>query len=119
MIPEDWKRTRVKVLFKKGDPQDIENYRPISIIPILYKICSKLLYGRLSAILCPHQNSDQAGFRPNFSAVDHLYTFVVLESKAAEWNQILWVAFVDFEQAFDAVKTCCALEGIRWLGSWA
>ena len=41
--PDQWRQTRLKVLFKKGDPRNVENYRPISILPILYKLFSKVL----------------------------------------------------------------------------
>ena len=36
-IPSSWRLTRLNVLLKKGDPQMLENYRPISILPILLK----------------------------------------------------------------------------------
>ena len=32
--PESWKETRLKVLFKKGDPRKADNYRPITMLPI-------------------------------------------------------------------------------------
>eukprot|EP00973_Karenia_brevis_P084044 11661204-Karenia_brevis.AAC.1 len=35
--PSSWSDTFITVLFKKGDPQLPGNYRPISILPILYK----------------------------------------------------------------------------------
>ena len=32
--PEAWKVARIRVLFKKGDERLLENYRPITIVPI-------------------------------------------------------------------------------------
>jgi hypothetical protein len=69
--PEEWKRTRIKVLFKKGDPQLPSNYRPISILPILYKLFSRILHQRLRKYLDPEQCVDQAVFRAGFSCEDH------------------------------------------------
>ena len=43
MPPEKWKQTVMNVLFKSGSRDLPENYRPISIIPILYKLFAKLL----------------------------------------------------------------------------
>eukprot|EP00959_Pyramimonas_sp_CCMP1952_P217989 4559103-Pyramimonas_sp.AAC.1 len=36
-VPEYWRASSIRVLFKKGDERLPENYRPICIIPILYK----------------------------------------------------------------------------------
>ena len=72
-IPADWKETRLKVLFKKGDPQMPDNYRPIPILPILHRLLSKLLCARVEDILVAEQSIDQAGLRPGYSCDDHLF----------------------------------------------
>ena len=43
-IPASWCLTRLNVLLKKGDTQMLENYKPISILPILLKLFSRVLY---------------------------------------------------------------------------
>lgn len=35
--PQSWKESRLKVLMKKGDPRCLENYRPVAILPILFR----------------------------------------------------------------------------------
>jgi hypothetical protein len=102
--PEEWKHTRIKVIFKKGDPQLPSNYRPISILPILYKLLSRILHQRLKKFLDPEQCIDQAGFRAGFSCEDHLLTLVLLYEKLTEKNLDLWMAAIDFEKAFDSVS---------------
>ena len=42
------KQANVSPIFKKDDPLDKENYRPVSILPLLSKEYEKLLYNRLS-----------------------------------------------------------------------
>ena len=44
---EAWKETRLRVLSKKGDKSNLENYRPVAILPILLKLFSRVLYGRV------------------------------------------------------------------------
>ena len=39
-IPETWRHTELLVIFKKGDPALPSNYRPISLLPMLYKLFS-------------------------------------------------------------------------------
>ena len=42
------------------------NYRPISILPILYKLFSRVLDARLKVLLSKTQSVDQAGFKKGF-----------------------------------------------------
>ena len=46
-VPAYWKRNLFKVLFKKGDTTSVDNYRPIAILPILYKLFSKTICARV------------------------------------------------------------------------
>ena len=41
--PDDWRSSQLVVVFKKGDPKMPANYRPIAILPILYKLFSRML----------------------------------------------------------------------------
>jgi len=54
--PATWKCSRLTVIFKKGNPCLPENYRPISILPILYKLFSRMVCERLSPYLVPLQS---------------------------------------------------------------
>ena len=65
-LPENWSIGEIVEIFKKKDPRMPENYRPITITPLLYKLFAKLMYSRLSPMLDKHQSMDQAGFRPNY-----------------------------------------------------
>ena len=103
MTPTTWRRTTIKVIHKSGDTRLPQNYRPISIIPLLYKLFSRLIYNRLETQLDEQQSPDQAGFRHNFSTEDHLYTMTLLQERSYEWQLPLWIATVDFKKAFDTV----------------
>ena len=61
--PDEWKKVKIKVIHKKGDVEDVSNYRPICSLPAMYKLFSTILYGRLYPMLDQHQAEDQAGFR--------------------------------------------------------
>ena len=92
--PRQWKETTISVIHKSGDPQLPSNYRPISIIPILYKLFARLLYNRLEPQLDQHQTPDQAGFRHDYSTNDHLFTTSILHERSQEWQLPLWVSAV-------------------------
>ena len=102
-VPEYWKASSIRVLFKKGDDRYPENYRPICIIPILYKLFSRVLCARIKDRLNSEQCSDQAGFRPNYSCDDHLFAITLLSEKCNEFNVPLWTATLDFKKAFDSI----------------
>ena len=92
------------MLHKSGDVRLPENYRHITVIPVLYKLFAKLLYARLQPVLDQHQSVDQAGFRNRYSTDDHLYTFGLLVEKSYEHQVSTWVAALDFRKAFDSVE---------------
>ncbi|CAE8591027.1 unnamed protein product [Polarella glacialis] len=46
-VPDGWHLARVATIFKKGDPGDCANYRPISLLNIAYNIFANLLLHRL------------------------------------------------------------------------
>ena len=64
-LPEDLKSARVIPLFKQSDRDDVNNYRPISVIPVVVKVFERIVYEQLYAYLeendtlCKHQS----GFR--------------------------------------------------------
>lgn len=89
-IPEHWRLTAIKVLFKKGDVKLPGNYRPISILSILYKVFSKVLVLRLKPVLQAARCHDQAGFREGYSCEDHLQTMAIVCEQCQEWNSVYW-----------------------------
>ena len=60
-IPDSWHEAIV-ILFKKGDPKDIKNYRPISLLSHSYNIFTRLLQTRIERTLDENQPREQAGF---------------------------------------------------------
>ena len=56
IYPNDWKMAKVtnyyKIipLFKKGIKSDPNNYRPISVIPIISKVFERIVYNQLFSL---------------------------------------------------------------------
>ena len=95
---------KIKVIYKKGDVEDVSNYRPICSLPAMYKLFSTILYRRLYPMLDQNQAEDQAGFRKTYQTTDHLATYRMLEQKCQEWGIKMWTATVDFMKAFDSIS---------------
>lgn len=103
--PDNWKRTKLVVIFKKGAPKLVkQNYRPIAILPILYTVFSRMVCDRILPALNRNQSAEQAAYRKDFSTEDHLISLTLLVEAAKEWNQPVWIGLVDFEKAFDTVE---------------
>jgi hypothetical protein len=45
----------------------------------------------------------QAGFKRGYSTIDHMFTLLALIQKQFCFNRKLYVAFIDFEKAFDSI----------------
>ena len=73
--PELLKVVKVVPIHKGGSTQDINNYRPISLLSIFDKIMEKLMHKKLYYFLEEHiiLYQNQFGFRRNNSTVLHLH----------------------------------------------
>ena len=107
IIPTDWTIGIIKVLYKnKGDINDINNYRGITLLSCLGKLFTSVINERLYNYLT-HANllgSEQAGFRAKHSTLDHIFALQVLSNYYINNNKQLYCAFVDYSKAFDFVN---------------
>ena len=69
IFPNIWKKSNVVPVHKKGDKQVVENYRPVSLLPIFGKILERLIFNSLFEFLHENNllNENQSGFRPSDS----------------------------------------------------
>ena len=102
-IPNDWTKSTITLLHKKGDKGNIGNYRPISLMSNIYKIFSKIILSRIAIALDENQPKEQAGFRSKFSTVDHIHVVRQVLQKYKEYNKEYYLGFVDFNKAFDTI----------------
>ena len=115
-IPKHFSLGIVTLLYKKGDRQDLSNYRPITLLPSMYKLFTKILTNRLTKSLDENQPREQAGFRSGFSTIDHLHSINQLIEKTNEYNIPLCLAFVDYEKAFDSIEHNAVFDSLREQG---
>ncbi|KAK4519253.1 uncharacterized protein ATC70_009485 [Mucor velutinosus] len=65
LFPASWMQTRMVLLFKKGDPELLENWRPLSLINSDAKLFTKLLANRFQKVLSQLITPYQTGFMPH------------------------------------------------------
>lgn len=95
IAPQQWCIYEIVLLYKKGDPKDISNYRTISLLSSIYKLFSSLLLSRITDKIEIMQPVEQAGFRSSFSTMDHIHIIEQLLEKCKEFNHPLYVGSVD------------------------
>ena len=72
--PDIWKRSNIIPVHKKNDKQLVENYRPISLLPIFGKIFEKIIFNKIYPFLLEERllNPKQSSFRPFDSCINQL-----------------------------------------------
>jgi hypothetical protein len=104
IISEQWLTSVMVLLFKKGDPADLGNYRSIAIVDMVFKLAMRMVLNRVS-VLDPHLRNTQNGFRRGRSTTQHvLFVRRLIEETEAAANGALYLLFIDFSKAFDTVK---------------
>ena len=104
-FPKILKIGKVSPIFKKGDSQLFDNYRPISVLPIFGKILEKVLYNRLYSFFMSKNviYNKQFGFRKKHSTGHAInYSVNKIISKMQQRNHVIGI-FIDLSKAFDAL----------------
>lgn len=106
VFPYQMQVARVKVLYKKGDKNDMGNYRPVSILPVLSKAFEKIILERFSKFEQKHNIiiDCQYGFRKNFSTESALLTQKEYILDNIEKGNVVLGIFIDFSRAFDLIN---------------
>ena len=104
-MPDEWKQAKVIPLHKSGCREDMDNYRPISILPVISKIAESAVNVQLQQYLTQHNllSSVQSGFRKYHSTQTAVTFFSDSIRRNTELGQITGALFIDLRKAFDTV----------------
>lgn len=115
IYPNEWAKAIVVPIFKKGDANQPDNYRGISLINTACKCYTSILNKRLYSWLEESEIilENQAGFRRNYSTSDQIFNlYTVIQKCMNKSGQKVYIAFVDFKKAFDSVNHEKLLEAV-------
>jgi hypothetical protein len=95
----------VHVLLKGGDASKFDNYRGMTIGPILTKLFAMILDKRLKEWAKQHglRAKGQARFRKNYRTTNQLFILQTLIEQSNAKKKPLYCCFVDFKKAFNTV----------------
>ena len=130
IFSDDLKIARVTPAFKGGDEKDLENYRPISVLPCFSKILERIMYNRLYNHLIKNNilYSKQFGFQKGHSTEYAIIQLIDQINNNFENNEFTIGVFIDLSKAFDTVDHRILLKklihygvngnNIRWFESY-
>ena len=117
-FPDILKVGKITPIFKKGDQEKFENYRPVSTLPIFAKLFEKIIYSRLYDYL-EKKNIlyyNQYGFRRSHSC-SHALNYSVSEiQKYLENDNHAIGIYIDLSKPFDTIEHTKLLQKLNIYG---
>ena len=105
IFPDMWKQANVLPLFKKGDPSDTANYRPVSLLSCVSKIFERIVFKHLYNFITDNNilSNHQSGFQPGDSTTNQLSYLYHIFAEALDHKKDVRIVFCDISKAFDRV----------------
>ncbi|GMF44381.1 unnamed protein product [Phytophthora fragariaefolia] len=103
---------------KTGDLTNLLNYRPLALLNSDYKVFTRILATRISALLLRLIHQQQAGFIPGRQIHDTIDLFAAAQvsAESARDQQLALAMMLDYEKAYDALARMFLVMVLRWLG---
>ena len=116
-LPPRFTEGVIKVLYKKGDPMQPGNYRPITLLNTDYRTLAKVLAARLGPALKTAIAAEQTAFLPDRLIGSNIFTLRHLPHLLRHQGRAAVVAFLDFAKAYDTVHRDFLLKTMAELGA--
>ncbi|RMH19190.1 MAG: hypothetical protein D6698_06070 [Gammaproteobacteria bacterium] len=107
-VPSVWNMAEVVPIFKnRGDQLEMENYRGISLIPVVLKLLCTIITRRLASMIDdqinPRLHKEQAGFRSREECLGHIVALYEVLRRRQIMQLPSYLAFIDLKKAYDTV----------------
>ena len=106
IFPSQWATGLIVPIYKKGDTEDTNNYRGITLISCFAKLFTSVINNRLKNWEQENEISTDAqfGFKSNHSTIDAIFILKYLIDRNLNSKKKLYCAFIDLKKAFDSVS---------------
>ena len=104
-FPTRCKIAKLKPIYKKGCKTDPQNYRPISLLPLISKIFEKIIHDQTQNYLSKNKilYKFQSGFRSNYSTNSCLAYLTNIISEGFDTGLYTGMILIDLQKAFDTI----------------
>ena len=117
-VPSAWKLASTVLIYKKGDDSDVSNFRPISLMSVIYKLFMGILAKRLTrwSIEAGVLSDEQKSARPSEGCYEHTYLLKSLVADSRRRKKKLYLAWLDIRNAFGSVPHNTIRSTLRHIG---
>ena len=112
-FPGAWKLANIVPIYKKGNKDHVENYRPISLLNIISKVLERCVLVRLRDHLLTILHRVQHRFIPGKSCVTQLVEVIDYIGSLLDSGKQTDVIYLDMSKAFDKVQHSLILGKLR------
>ena len=103
VFPDKLKDTEVRAIYKNGDPCQIVNYRPLSILSALPKIFERIISAQFNQFMAGMLSSLLSGFRQGYSTQHAPFRVVEKWKKHLDRMGIVGTILMDLSKAYDCI----------------
>ena len=114
--PQDWKRSILIPVPKKGSTKECSNHQTIAFISHASKFMLKILHATLQHYMNEELPDVQAGFRKGRGTRYQIASIHWIIQKAKEFQKNIYLCFIDYTKAFDSVDHNKLWKALREMG---
>ena len=112
--PQDWKRSTIIPVPKKGSTKECANHQTIALISLASMVMLKIFHAKLQHYVNQKLPDVQAWFRKGRGTRDQVANICWIIEKAREFQKNIYLWFMDYTKYFDCVDHDRLWKALTW-----
>ena len=104
IFPSVLKLADITPVFKNGDKECKDNYRPVSILSNVSKVFERIIFRQISNYMEPFLSKYQCGFRKDYSTQHCLLSMLEKWKRTEDNGKVFGILLTDLSKAFDCLS---------------